>query len=68
MENGLMEELDKAMRDAISSVLKERNIPSAFIQAKITIDGGDEWMTIAGLISGTEHHVGGSGGKPDQIN
>ncbi|HAS0821272.1 TPA: hypothetical protein I3317_001029 [Enterobacter cloacae subsp. cloacae] len=60
-----MEELEKAVNDAISSVLKERNIPSAVIQAKITVDGGSEWMTIAGMISGTEHHVGGSGGKPD---
>lgn len=77
MENDLSKELSKAITDAISSVLKARDIPQAVVQARITVDGSD-WMPFAASVSGTEPLGGGggsggiasgvtgaSGGKPD---
>ena len=62
MENELSKELSKAITDAVSSILKERGIPHAVMQAKITIDGGSDWMTFAANVSGTEFLGGGGGG------
>ncbi|MFT2798765.1 hypothetical protein [Serratia sp. N21D137] len=61
MENDLSKELSKAITDAVSSVLKERGVPHAVLQAKITIDGGSDWMKFAANVSGTEF-LGGGGG------
>ncbi|WP_278495575.1 hypothetical protein [Pantoea vagans] len=62
MENDLSKELSKAITDAISSVLKARDIPHAVMQAKITMDGGSDWIVIGGPVSGTEYIGGGGGG------
>ncbi|MEN4544937.1 hypothetical protein [Pantoea agglomerans] len=62
MENDLSKELSKAITDAISCVLKSRGIPHAVVQAKITVDGGSDWMAFAASVSGTELLGGGGGG------
>ena len=69
MDKDISKELSKAVTDAVSSVLKAQNIPHAVMQAKITIDGGSNWIAFGGAVAGTEClGGGGGGGTPSEIS